>query len=216
MTTTTTTTIVEVPPPDIAAAKSIARDVFVVDDFLQDALRKPVLDLLRGGGWRFGKKSQASIDQFSFWCRHFAGHHNGRKEVHYDCEAELKRNSPLLYGLWSKLAMTMFKGQTLLRCYSNGAAYGSDGTVHTDSKRAGSYTAVYYPHDHWEPDWAGETCLFNFERTDIVASVYPRPNRLLVFRGDIPHVARGVSRTCPELRITLMYKTGVPDDRRQA
>jgi SM-20-related protein len=29
----------------------------------------------------------------------------------------------------------------------------------------------------------------------------------VVFPGLIPHVARGVSRTCPMLRITLMFKT---------
>jgi SM-20-related protein len=28
-----------------------------------------------------------------------------------------------------------------------------------------------------------------------------------VFKGNIPHLARGVSRTCPVLRITLMFKT---------
>jgi SM-20-related protein len=48
--------------------------------------------------------------------------------------------------------------------------------------------------------------------TDIVSAVYPKPNRFVVFSGNIPHVARGVSRTCPKLRITLMYKTGCKVD----
>ena len=53
----------------------------------------------------------------------------------------------------------------------------------------------------------GETVFFNREKTDIIACVYPKPNRLVIFRGNFPHVARGVSRTCPALRIALMFKT---------
>ena len=52
---------------------------------------------------------------------------------------------------------------------------------------------------------------FNQEETDILASIYPKPNRLLIFSGIVPHVARGVSRICPVLRITLMFKTELRD-----
>jgi SM-20-related protein len=49
--------------------------------------------------------------------------------------------------------------------------------------------------------------FFTQDGSDILASIYPKPNRLIVFPGAIPHVARGISRTCPKLRITLMFKT---------
>ena len=62
----------------------------------------------------------------------------------------------------------------------------------------------------WHPNYAGETVFFNDEGTDIIGTVYPRPNRMVLFSGSIPHVARGVSRVCPELRITLMFKTRGP------
>jgi SM-20-related protein len=55
--------------------------------------------------------------------------------------------------------------------------------------------------------------FFNREQTDIVASIYPRPGRLVVFRGMTAHVVRGVSRTCSALRITLMFKTELRDGR---
>ena len=70
-----------------------------------------------------------------------------------------------------------------------------------------SYTTIYYPHAEWHPNWGGETVLFNADRTDITAAIYPRPGRLFTFRGTIPHVGRGVSRACPKLRVTLMFKT---------
>lgn len=48
--------------------------------------------------------------------------------------------------------------------------------------------------------------LFNEDSTDILTAVYPKPDRLLVFLGFVNHVARGVSRLCPHMRITLMFK----------
>jgi hypothetical protein len=69
-----------------------------------------------------------------------------------------------------------------------------------------SRTVIYYPHPTWHPNWGGETVFFNQDRTGIIAPIYPRPNRLVIFAGNIPHVARGLSRTCPIMRNTLMFK----------
>jgi len=134
-----------------------------------------------------------------------------RREEPYDCADELQRKAPLLHTFWSGLAKTALKGHTLVRCYANGHTFGSDGSLHTDSVSPRSFTSIYYPHDRWSPNWGGETVFFNREETDIVASIYPKPNRLLIFQGAIPHVARGVSRICPVLRVTLMFKTEAKD-----
>jgi SM-20-related protein len=72
---------------------------------------------------------------------------------------------------------------------------------------AGHVTVIYYPHLAWRPDGAGETVFFDASESEIVAAVYPRPNRLVVFPCVIPHVVRGVSRSCPELRITMSRET---------
>jgi len=82
--------------------------------------------------------------------------------------------------------------------------------ANTDFISASACTAVYYPHLQWDPDWGGETLIFNREKNDVIAAIYPRPNRLLLFPGFVYHVARGVSRACPVMRITLMFKTGLP------
>ena len=73
------------------------------------------------------------------------------------------------------------------------------------------YPYYYYPHSYWEPNWSGETVLFDAARSDIIGAIYPRPNRLAIIRGDAPHIARGVSRTCPVLRITLIFKTRIEE-----
>jgi len=184
-----------------------ASNVAVHDGVLQPQQRRAVQLFLRNCGWRFGWKSSAKRDMFAFWHAHFAGHLKSRQQTKYDCASELAKNAPLLFAFWHTLAGTIFKGHTLYRCYANAHAYGSDGTLHTDSKSPHSYTAVYYPHEKWEPSWGGETVIFNAAKDDIERSVYPRGNRLVIFPGKSWHVARGVARICPELRITLMFKS---------
>jgi len=181
--------------------------VVLIDDLLPPQQREAVNAYLRAGGWKFGWKSSSKKDMYSFWHRHFAGHHNGRKEAKYDCSGELRNVAPLMFAFWRLLERDIFPGHTLVRCYANAHAYGSDGTIHTDSRLERSYTSVYYPHQEWHPSWGGETVIFNHDQSDILSSIYPRPNRLAVFKGNHPHVARGVSRICPELRVTLMFKT---------
>jgi SM-20-related protein len=198
-----------------STAKSLAPGVSSIDNVFDETDRKRIFDFLSNGGWKFGWKSSAANDEFSFWHRHFAGtrsadHERDVAKVH-DCADELRRGAPLLFGVWTRVRETVFAGHTLVRCYANGHTYGSDGALHTDSISDRSHTSVYYPHAAWNPNWGGETVFFNHDRTDIIASVYPKPNRLVIFRGTVPHVARGVSRTCPVLRMTLMFKTELID-----
>jgi SM-20-related protein len=180
------------------------------DNVLPDEQRRDVNNFLHQGGeagWKFGWKSSDKTDSFSFWHRHFGGYRAGDGEP-YDCEPEIEP-FPVIHALWRHLAGSggPLQSHRLIRCYANGHTYGSDGTTHTDSKLPGTYTCVYYPHQNWHPDWGGDTVIFNQEKTDIIGCVYPRSNRMLIFDGSIPHVARGVSRTCPVLRVTLMFKT---------
>lgn len=190
-----------------SAAAAAPTDCYVLDGLLAPDHQQRVYDYLRKGAWEFGWKSARKVDTFSFWHRHFAGHRNASQEAAYPCAEELERNAPLIHELWLALAADPLAGHTLVRCYANGHTYGSDGTLHTDSTSLRSYTSIYYAHPRWPPNWAGETIIYDEDKSDIIAAIYPRPNRLAVFRGCLPHVARGVSRTCPELRITLMFKT---------
>ena len=125
-------------------------------------------------------------------------------------EAELARNAPIVFGMWKALQQSVLAGHTLTRCYANAYPFGADGACHLDSDQPHHYTTIYYPHERWHADYGGETVFFTPDQSDIIASVYPRPNRLVVFQGSIPHVARGITRACPLLRVTLMFKTAGP------
>jgi SM-20-related protein len=195
------------------AGSSCKPPIAKIDDALEEEQRVRIWNFLSGPGWKFGWKSDSKKDPYSFWHKHFAGNtlpdHYARdgKERQYDCADELRRRAPILHELWSDLEKHVIPGHVLTRCYANGQPYGSEGSIHTDSLSANSRTIIFYPHSAWHPNWGGETLFFDKEQTDVIAAVYPRPNRLLVFSGTIPHVARGLSPICPALRITLMFKT---------
>ncbi|MBQ9351814.1 2OG-Fe(II) oxygenase [Phyllobacterium sp. SL163] len=190
--------------------------ITVVENILNAQEQQAIYRFLSTGGWGYGWRSHSGEGAQSFWHKHFAGalgdtiEQNARqKGSNNACEAELAAKTPLLHVFWEKLARTALKGHILQRCYANGLPYGSDGATHTDSLEPGACTAVYYPHEVWNSDWGGETILFNQDKDDILAAIYPKPNRLLLFPGFVHHVARGVSRVCPTMRITLMFKTRV-------
>ena len=57
---------------------------------------------------------------------------------------------------------------------------------------------------NWRREWGGDTVIYDGDT--IVQSSLPRFNRAVIFPGNQWHCARSVSRTCPELRRTLMFK----------
>lgn len=173
--------------------------ISVIDDVLCEEEQRRVHQFLTAGGWCYGWRSRS--DTGAFWHKHFAG-----EQQAVDCAQDLALTAPILHSFWLSLRRRIFQGYQLHRCYANGLPYGMEGATHTDSLVPGDYTAIYYPHEVWNCDWGGETLIFNEDRSDILAAIYPRPNRLLVFPGFVYHVARGVTRTCPVMRITLMFK----------
>ena len=182
------------------------------DNVLPEHERKLVHDYLQQPGWVWGWKARRNIDTYSFWHKHFAGtkgtDHPGKdQEKPYDCAEELSKTSPLLFAFWGLLNKKLLVDHKLVRCYANAYPYGSEGTLHTDSVSENSFTALYFPHERWSPNWGGETVFFDKEETNLTWASYPRPNRLLIFNGTTPHAARGITRICPLLRITLMFKT---------
>jgi SM-20-related protein len=183
------------------------------DDLLSPEGQQQIYEFLNQPGWRFGWKSHLKKDVYSFWHKHFAGTRNPDRQREEDCAGELQTAAPLIYKFWASLQRTCLNDHKLVRCYANGFSFGCDGTVHTDSSSPDSFTSIYYPNPKWNPDWGGETIFFNGDQTDILAAVYPKPNRMITFPGTMPHAARGVSRCCPDLRITLMFKTECENDR---
>ena len=181
--------------------------ITVRDNFLGVEAQQAVWDYLKGPGWAFGAYSDQEGSRYFY--KHFAGYRldPAAEGGPTSFEEELVQQSPLIAEVWSLLKQGPLKGHVLSRCYANGMPPGVDGALHLDSNIDTHLTTIYYPHLSWSPNFGGETVFFDMARSDIVAAVYPRPNRVVMFSGTIPHVARPVSHKGPDLRITLMFKT---------
>lgn len=179
----------------------------VYDNLLRPEEQSAIWAYLSLPGWSFGGYSADGGDRYLY--KHFAGFvADGREQrTAQAIEEELMNRAPIIAQLWQALKAGPLEGNSLARCYANGMTGGVEGGLHLDSNISTHLTSIYYPHPSWEPNFGGETLLFNDSGDEILAAIYPRPNRLVVFAGTIPHVARPMSRRCPDLRITLMFKT---------
>lgn len=128
---------------------------------------------------------------------------------HWACEMDLRTLAGLpLYGATLAALQSVMPGKAFraYRSYTNYAAYGDVLSIHTDCQPgADEYTALWYLALRWEPDWGGET-LFYDDGHDAQAAVSPRPGRLVVFHGAIPHAGRPPERTCLVPRYSFAIK----------
>lgn len=185
----------------------------VIDDFVPAAR---MLEIIRrryvNQGLKYGWKStkEATYD-FGHWNHYILAN---SKHFKYDMAALPAMNEhPELAFIWSQIC-GLLGDRILVRCYINGYTYGTDAYAHQDDRNitrkfgedALSETVIVYLNKKWDRDWAGETVIFNGD--DIERSVLPKHNRALVFNSALWHAARPVSRSCPDLRMVLVFKTG--------
>jgi SM-20-related protein len=177
--------------------------VLIYDDVVNEELRKSIVNQLNIMKWGFGWKASPDAP-FSFFHNHFCGPLEEIRTIE-DNSKELEISYPIIHQLW-KVILTLVPNQKLIKSYANAYPYGSDGTLHKDIPDSRSLTWIFYPNNVWHPNWAGETVFFNGEE-DICFAAYPKPRRLISFPGYLPHIARGISRQCPYIRITVVFKT---------
>jgi len=120
---------------------------------------------------------------------------------------------PEIKSLWNYIK-SLIGERALLRVYTNGYTYGTDGYLHKDDvwipKNFGndalSETIIIYLNDFWDPDWAGETVIFD-DNLEIEKAVLPKYGRMLIFDSNKYHAARPLSRAYGGLRQILVFKT---------
>jgi SM-20-related protein len=91
----------------------------------------------------------------------------------------------------------------LKEVYCNNHGYGDHQHAHTDADSG--ITVLYYANAEWQPDWQGETMLFERSQ-DAHHAVAPLPGRLLIFPANMLHRGGTPSRTCIERRFVLVAK----------
>ena len=153
--------------------------------------------------WNHGWRSNTNMG-YAHWNQDYVGcgTENG-------LEAAALLPEPLSTA-WTHLRTTYFPGARLLRCYANAHTFGVEGYPHTDSRRLNDSTLVIYLNRDWRREWGGETMIYDGKT--ILHAELPEFNTGLVFPGNRFHTARAVSRICPELRVTLMFKMAHTND----
>ena len=128
---------------------------------------------------------------------------------HWACEMDLRvlTGLPLYQATLKALAHTIpDRRYRAYRAYTNYASHGDVLMIHTDSQPgADEYTALWYLANDWDADWGGETVFYDDDR-DARFIVSPRPGRLVVFDGSIPHAGRPPARHCTSARYSFAIK----------
>lgn len=94
----------------------------------------------------------------------------------------------------------LIKDKQLIRATINSSVPTQTNFSHT---HYGQWSLIYYINLEWKPEWSGETLFYNEDLTEIeFASIY-KPNRAILFDGDIPHSLRTQSITAPQYRFSL-------------
>lgn len=162
-------------------------------------------------GW---KSNRTSYDQ-GHWNNLVSGEKYETDDPFYDISND---EDFYLKPFWETI-QTKLGHRRLRRVYFNGYTYGTDGYFHKDSRTLDTSkfvknsvpiqeTILCYCNEKWNPDWAGETVFMSTnDETTMIASVLPKINRVVVFNGEINHVARPVSRAFNGLRTILAFKT---------
>ena len=113
-----------------------------------------------------------------------------------------------LWAVTERAATAMRPGERYrpYRAYTNYASYGDMLYTHTDCRPdQRELTVLWFLSTHWEPEWGGETMFFDASG-DAMFCASPKPGRLVVFDGAIPHVGRPPSRICYTPRYTFAIK----------
>jgi hypothetical protein len=82
--------------------------------------------------------------------------------------------------------------------------HGDSSWLHKDSQYSKDWTVILYMNDYWDINWGGDTVLV--EDNEILHSCAPTPGKMFLFRSDLLHGARPVSREAPFPRFGLTYQ----------
>ena len=179
------------------------------DNFIDEELNTDIQVFFENVEWKYGEKSIKSMmkEALPHWSKYFYMDET-RNGVPID---DVIFEEKYIRQLYEKIKIDVKESNVnmeckLLRCYANGHTYGNDANIHYDDFRENTITYIFYPIKTWNVDWGGETIFWDRTDREIIESVIPKSNRLLIFPSKLWHGARPMSRYCSSLRITLMFK----------
>lgn len=79
--------------------------------------------------------------------------------------------------------------------------HGDSSWLHEDSKENNAWTCLLFLNEFWNINWGGDFVLV--ENDDIIYSTIATPGKFILFKSDIHHAARPVSREAAFPRMAL-------------
>lgn len=172
------------------------RDVFVFDGLVTDSDLAQYVEALERAPFTRTESAKHETAEYKHWA----------------CEAPLATLGQIpLWAATERAVVHARPGQSYrpYRAYTNYAAYGDMLFTHTDCHPdARGLTALWFLAMDWEPEWGGETLFFD-STGDAMFCASPKPGRLVLFDGAIPHVGRPPTRICFTPRYTFAIKLAV-------
>lgn len=94
----------------------------------------------------------------------------------------------------------------LVRSMASANSFGQDGDIHTDWPRAEeSITGVVYTTTKWEPQFGGETLIYNADEKYADTVLY-ETSKLITFDSSLPHIGKGPQRRCGDIRTIIAFQ----------
>lgn len=90
------------------------------------------------------------------------------------------------------------------RIICNLFAHGDSSWLHKDCESDTAWTAIVYLNDFWDLNWGGETVLV--ENGEILKAFAPTPGKFILFKSNMVHGPRPVSREAPYPRLGLTFQ----------
>ncbi len=171
------------------------RKLFLLDNVVERAALKKVFDHFRSMSY-----FQDIID------RDDTAHVSHM--VHY---FDMRQPDPdLIVQFYEGLARQFMESMGLkigstIRGYANFIPFGDLQFTHTDGDQ---WTLLAYLNDEWKDDWGGETVFYDeHESQPVGVAIAPKPGRLVIFDGLIPHRGGAPSKLCflPRIALNLRF-----------
>lgn len=182
-------------------------DIQIYDDGLTVEEQSRIVAQLNAAVWRYGWPRNDAYFSRPCWHMFIAG----ARRPEGECCADELAMSPewgFLASVWGRIKKLHVPGATLLGVYANGQTLGQDSPIHRDNKpHEPGKTVLLFCNSHWASCWGGELVFYDHQKMNVIRSVLPRPGRLVIFNGQIPHSARSPSVVCDQLRVTIAFKT---------
>lgn len=181
------------------------KEIAVLDGMIDADMQDCLVNNLSKSVWRFGWPVNDSYFSRQCWHVFIAGR---RRPERMSCEAELTGDWECLWKFWRGLKRESLPPVKLMGVYANGQTCGQDAPIHRDNwGNEKGVTVLIFCNPFWATSWGGELVFYDDAKVDVIKSVLPKPGRVVIFDGSIPHAAKSPALSCDQLRMTIAFKT---------